>query len=416
MSRATEQATTAARPRIRILFVLSQLVQHGSERYLFELCKAMDKERYDVEVLTRPIAVKHHYYYPLLEALGIRIRRRLISRRFLIYPIKPLYRSSSVVRSVVGVLHRVLMRVAYRRFFDSYDLIAVVGIETYCDALAPLLDDSPAVVIHHVNHRFQFERDYFAECRQKHIVVLDEQQMAEVRDSALHDAELFHFPLSMDLSDRPKVPIALPRAGEPVRIGVVSRLYRDRPNEPLFRCFHALLRHTDAVLYFYGGGDASQYYALLDELKIRDRVIFAGHQRDLAGAIVRDQLSMLWLVSMGTSISYGSIEVASLGMPMVFWNMSGKRHEEILAETDGAMHAFDDADEFAAFAAGVLGDADALQRMGDELRAHVIARFEITRHLASLDAYYESVLARADEDGSQPRPLATSASSRDSAI
>ena len=39
--------------KIKILLVLSQLVQHGSERYLFEISKALDKNRFQVEVMTR---------------------------------------------------------------------------------------------------------------------------------------------------------------------------------------------------------------------------------------------------------------------------------------------------------------------------------------------------------------------------
>lgn len=377
--------------KTRILFVLSQLVQHGSERYLFEICQALDKERFTVEVMTRAIFVRHHHYYAKLLVLGIPVHRKLISRRFFIYPIKRWYLSSALLRRVVAAAYRTFIQAWYGRFFESYDVIAVVGIETYCDALSPVLDGKENVVIHHVNHQFQFERNYFDECPQRRLVILDRQQEMEVRSSRMHDASLYMLPLPMRLATRPPLPPPVRVPGEPVRIGVVSRLFRDRPNEPLLRCFRAVLVKTDAVLYFYGGGDKTQYDALLDELGIRDKVLFMGHQEDLEGAIQRDRLSLLWLVSMGPSISYGSIEVASLGVPMVFWNLSSKSHEEILAATDGALFSFDNEEQFAAFNATVLHDGDALRSLGTTLRAYVQREFEIGNNVAALEAYYEAI-------------------------
>ena len=396
-------ASPSAPQKTRILFVLSQLVQHGSERYLFEICQALDKERFTVEVMTRAVFVRHHHYYPKLMALAIPVHRKLISRRFFIYPIKRWYRESALVRRIVKAAHRGVIGAWYGSFFAPYDVIAVVGIETYCDALSPTLDTQSNVVIHHVNHQFQFERNYFDECPQRKLVILDKQLEMEVRNSRMHDASLYMLPLPMRLSTRPHLPPTVREPGEPVRIGVVSRLLRDRPNEPLLRCFAAVLERTDAVLYFYGGGDKTQYDALIDELGIRDKVLFMGHQEDLEGAIQRDRLSLLWLVSMGPSIGYASLEVASLGVPMVFWNLSAKSHEEILAATDGALQSFDDEEQFAAFNAQVLHDEEALRTLGSRLRAYVQREFEIGNNIAALEAYYETV-ARAAVEPSSSRP------------
>jgi len=389
------------RKKTRVLFVLSQLVQHGSERYLFELCQALDKEEFEVEVMTRAISVKHHFYYPKLLALGIPVHRKLISRRYFIYPIKGLHRSSALVRQVVKSAHRAVIRLWYGRFFEAYDVIAVVGIETYCDALSPVLDRNTNVVIHHVTHRFQFERDYLDECPQRRVVTLDQQQEREIEQSRMHDATIYRLPLPMSLASRPHLPAPSRTAGEPVRIGVVSRLYRDRPNEPLLRCFAAVLKKTDAVLYFYGGGDKTQYDRLIDELGIREKVLFVGHQASLEEAIQRDRLSMLWLVSMGPSIFYGSVEVASLGVPMAFWDLSGMSHQEILDATDGALQAFNDEEEFAAFTAGLLHNDDALRALGTTLRDYVLRQFEIANNIEALQRYYKSFAQRASSSPSR---------------
>lgn len=104
---------------------------------------------------------------------------------------------------------------------------------------------------------------------------------------------------------------------------------------------------------------------------------------------------MLWLVSMGPSIFYGSVEVASLGVPMAFWDLSGMSHQEILDATDGALHAYNDEEEFAAFTANLLRDDDALRTHGTTLRNYVLRQFEIANNIVALQRYYKSIAQRA---------------------
>ncbi|HWZ15281.1 MAG TPA: glycosyltransferase [Mucilaginibacter sp.] len=302
------------------------------------------------------------------------------------------------MRWLIKKIHAIIVDIEYEGFFEPYDIIAVVGIETYCDALMPYLDKNKNVVLHHVNHQFQFERNYFDECPQDKIVILDAQQELEIRNSSLTDPSLYHLPLSMKLSDRPNLNSKIVGT-KPVRIGVVSRLFADRPNEPLLRCFHAVAQAVDARLYFYGSGNPKLYDQIVDELNIRDKVLFMGHQEDLEHSIIRDKLSMLWLVSMGSSISYGSIEVASFGIPMVFWNLSAMTYEQILADTNGAMHSFSDINQFVEFNKKVLKDPGMLKSVGIKLREFVLGKFEIANYIDALQKYYEGIAADATGAG-----------------
>ena len=380
-----------SKKKIKILFVLSQLVQHGSERYLFEICKALDKNHFQVEVMTRKFFVKNHFYYDKLLALNIPVHTKLISRRHLRFPIKKLYNKLSFLKKTIDWLHRLIIKYSYKNFFESYDIIAVIGIETYCDALMPFLDKNNNVIIHHVNHQHQFSRNYFNECPQNKIVVCDKQQEKEIMLSKLSHATLFRFPLLMDLSERPDLNRRSNEIKGPIRIGVVSRLFPDRPNEPLLKCFHALLQQTDANLFFYGSGNTKLYDTLLDDLKIRDKVHFMGHQQDLEYTIQRDSLSLLWLTSMGVSISYGSIEIASLGVPMIFWDLSSMTYKQILDETEGAMHCFSDMNQFVLFNMKVLNNSNELKILGFKLRKFVCQKFEIANYIESLQSFYKQV-------------------------
>ena len=60
--------------KISICFVVDTLVQHGAEKYLFEILKAIDKTRFECKVLcVCPLTELNSYYSPLIENLGVEV-------------------------------------------------------------------------------------------------------------------------------------------------------------------------------------------------------------------------------------------------------------------------------------------------------------------------------------------------------
>lgn len=375
--------------KIKILFVHSQLVQHGSERYLYELCKALDKDRFEIHVLTRFFLIKNNFYYPKLLEIGCEIHTKLLSLRHIRYPFKVFFNRYNFVRVILRFLHTLLIKIIYFNFFQKFDVIAVIGIETYCDALAPLLDKHNNVIIHHVNHQFQFERNYFEECKQKNIVILDDQQRQEIIESKISDAYCYFLPLPMSFDNFANIGISKVFNRNYKRIAVFSRLFKDRPNEPLFRCFSEFKKvYPNSEMYFYGDGDSSQYFKLLNDLGILDHVIFRGHSKSISNSIINDKIDVLWLVSMGKSISYSSIEISALGMPMVFWNLNEVDNLQILDDTNGAINSFNNLKKFIEFNLNISKDDKELRRIGQNIRNYVTNYYDINKNIKKLEKYY----------------------------
>ena len=375
--------------KIKILFVHSQLVQHGSERYLYELCKVLDKDRFEIHVLTRFFLIKDNFYYSKLLDIGCQIHAKLLSLRHLRYPFKFFFNRYKFVRVILRFLHTLLIKIIYFNFFQKFDVIAVIGIETYCDALAPLLDNQKNVIIHHVNHQFQFERNYFDECQQNKIIISDDQQRNEILNSKMSDAICYFLPLPMAFDKYTNIGLTKVFNKNFTRVAVFSRLYKDRPNEPLFRCFSEFRKfNPNAEMYFYGDGDSSQYYDLLNDLGILDSVIFRGHSRSISDSIINDKIDILWLVSMGKSISYSSIEISGFGMPMVFWNLNDIDSLKILADTNGAINSFNNLKEFIDFNLKISGDDKELRMIGQNVRNYVMNYYDINKNIKKLEDYY----------------------------
>jgi glycosyltransferase involved in cell wall biosynthesis len=375
----------------KILFIHSQLVQHGSERYLFELCKALDQNIFEINILTRFFKIKNNYYYPKLINIGCKIHTRLISLRYINFLFRSFYNKYYFLKYLTDNIFNVINYLINYKFLQKFDIIIVIGIETYCDTVLGLLGKNSNVIIHHVTHRFQFDRDYFSELNQDIIVINDDQQKNEILNSNLNNPTLFFLPLPMNFQNC----INLGKLhsvidSQKIRIGVFSRLFKDRPNEPIFYRFQELsLQMPNLELYFYGSGDSSLYNDILTELNITDKVFFKGHSNSISKSIVDDHIKILWLVSMDKSISYSSIEIASLGMPMVFWNLSNKmNYEEILYQTAYAINSFNNKKDFILYNIKILHNDLLLNQNGQNLRNYVLNYFDINHNIKELENFY----------------------------
>jgi glycosyltransferase involved in cell wall biosynthesis len=380
----------AAERRVRLLLVINQFGQGGSERYLFELCSALDRTKFDVNILTRKGVDRTAHYYPRIVAAGVKIHA--------IRPHVPEFRSlapSLAVRKRYRVirdrLSSALARWRIGAFLDSFDLVACIQIENYLGLQHAFRHDQP-VVIHAMSNRFQYAYDPYDEfCpdREYRFVTWNVTQVEEM--AALRRATTFSWPLSMSFRDYPVLPVP-PLNGGPLKIGIFTRLSREKPLEPLFASFAQLLSRVDATLHVYGGGDATLFADDIARLGISDRVYFEGHRENMTDTARRDDLSMCWLMSLGTLLGYASLELAACGMPMVFWNYGSWDTDRIRVETGGAVNAFSSVADFVAFSIECLMDHARLSEVGARLRQFVLDKHDIEKNIPELEDYYLGVV------------------------
>jgi len=392
-----------AEPPVRILFVINQFHQGGAERYLFEVCSALDRRRFDVQILTRTGVDRTGFYYQRLEALGIPIH----AIRPYLPDIRRFAPSLARSRPYRVARNRVSSFLAERRLADllrSFDVVACMQLENFL-ALQDALRDHQHVVIHLMSNRFQYTYDPYDELRQdRHyrFVSFNTSQGDDIR--SLRDYELFQWPLSMDFTGYPQLPI--PPASDRPKIGIVTRLSREKPLEPLFQSFKDLSTRVNATLHVYGGGDPAIFAEEIRRLGIGGRVTFEGHRPNLLEMVANDGLSMCWLMSVGALLGYASIEVAASGMPMAFWNFGSpgtSDTERIRQETGGAVYSFDSIPDLVGFSHARLTDHAALVELGVNLRRYVLTNHDIHRNIHILENYYleASGRPRLEDSGSR---------------
>lgn len=382
--------------RLKLVFVISQLVQGGSERYLFELCRALNPSRFEVEILFRQRPRKSDYYYWKLKELGFTIHTQLPIRRNFAR-LFPRLAKTRVWKGAEDAVFAGLLRLQLSSFFDRYDVINIIQIENY-HHLRDFLRGDPRKVVYLMSNGFQYDHDIYAACNRDehhHFVIMDPDQEQDLaRSETDFSYEVRYFPLLMDFTEHPRIEFAPPVGSDPVHIGCFIRLSTERPLEPLFHCFERLVRTRDAVLHVYGSGDPSMFIPMLDRLGIRDRVVFEGHQVDMRAAVVRDGVSIVWMTCHGVVLGYASLEVASFGIPMVFWNLSSTPHVRILEATAGAVHAFTAPEDVARFTDEMIKSPDQMTTVGGRLRDWVVTERDINSQIHVLEEYLVEVASR----------------------
>jgi glycosyltransferase involved in cell wall biosynthesis len=379
-----------AERRIRLLLVISHLVQSGSERFTYEFLKALDRTRFEPALLTKRRRSKRDHYDDLIQDLGVPIIRKLpIFLHYLRRYARPFW---LLFRPLIELAHRLLARMRMGSLLDSYDLICPVQIENYY-LIQPLIADNERLLVFLMSNAFQYKVNPYLDCkpgRRYRFTIYDPALPDDWAEAPCRGAETIAFPLSMDLRDRPDLS-ALARIEPPYRIGIFIRLSPERAFSGLFRAFKDVVAAAEAELWVYGRGDPAMFDRELDALGIRHRVFFKGHAKNIESALREAALTCVWSTSFDTTLGYGAIELASFGFPMLFWNLGEAPPTLVLERSGGTMRSYREPAQLAAATLEAFRDAEAFREHGRRLREWVSATYDITRHIERLQDEMEKI-------------------------
>lgn len=377
------------REPIRIGLICGALWQAGTERYVFELCRGLDKTRFSVELLTIvPWGVGRQYYADPIRQLGIPIR-----------PLLPLFH----FRSLSGVLRTsaLAMQEQYRsrilpKLLARYDLLVVVHLDYWSDVAFMLPPEFP-VVLHLTTHLVQHDTDYY---RKKYpgdhpvfLVCMDDYQAHECL-TALAAVNRGHTVVPLPIDSSGFEPITeWPRSTRPI-IGTFMRVEHDRDHLTLLRTFALLAKQYDAELRCYGRGDPAFLRPELERLGIADRVRFPGHVKDMRQTVIDDRISLAWLTTADEFMGYSALELSLWSVPIYFYNTVGSSSPDtVLRRSSGAVHSYKIESELAQASLSVLQDSQELREVGRRLRQYALDHNDSSHVMRKIESFYENVVS-----------------------
>jgi L-malate glycosyltransferase len=231
--------------------------------------------------------------------------------------------------------------------------------------------------------------------------------------------EVLHSPVAVDHFDperadgpRARADLGLPEGG-PVA-ALVGQITPWKGQDTAIRALaHARRAQPDLRLLLVGSTKfttrATRYdnqaylhhlHALVAELGLEDRVIFAGETTDVPAVLAAADFALV----PSTEEPFGRVvtEAMAMRLPVIATRVGGPR--EIIREgRDGLLVAPGDAEAWGSAIARLARDGELRRKMGESGRRHVVAEFGVETHAERLLAVYEELLGGVRRGPSDPR-------------
>lgn len=395
--------------KTKLLIVYPFLSQSGSQRWIYEICKHIDKEKFEVGVLT---AEKYlysgneytfdNYYYHELKRINIALFERLGSKKR-----RPLWQRGigKIEREIYKALKRELIYtdreiVKLLKSFDVICLVDTYGYRPIKNEISKLNSKNFFIVLH--SHKNQYKNDpysCFDKNRNYNFAYFCPKQIEEINESGFEsgDNRFFYNPLVVNLSDYPN--LFNPVTENSVVISVFTRISRMKPIEVFIKAFEKLQKklERECVLNIYGKIEQEDYYEelqkLIESLDLSENTVcFMGHSDDIGATIKKDKINMYWGTTLDTSVGYSSIEIGALGVPTILWN----ENEECASnypeqQTNGVMVAPNRIDDFVERNVKYLQSDELLKELSRKQREYFVKNHNITDKIRDFEDYVLSL-------------------------
>jgi hypothetical protein len=332
--------------KTRLCFVVDTLANHGAERFLFEVLKAINKDKFTCTVYsTRALSGFETHYQKPIEQLGIKV----IFHQDDIYP----HIKSPLVKKIntsITYRSRLILGDDYIKekvkeqkltFLRGFDNVIIIKWEVYHHQRS-LFDQLPRKTIHVLSVNSQYPESPFKipPTGKTTFILMSENEkrfvFPELQNVSKADKFQFHY-LPLLISESVFSDCYQP-ASEEFRMGIFSRISKDQPTLFALYLIHLLkYENINAKLYFYGKHYDESFFKFYQQtalnLRINHDVEFKGHTFSIKDSINNDGLSLGIMNNASGFIGYSSIELIAAGLPLVFFNID----EDDFNETNEAI-------------------------------------------------------------------------------
>lgn len=320
----------------KILIIINGLQKAGEEKYAYELARNIDKNKFEVEVLTKSSVNNDnefpHYYFSLLKENSIKIHT-FLDNEYHSAEGKDIINKSFI--QFKNLYKRFIRKIKLRKLFNSQDAIILIN-AVHFYLVKSHLPDNVHFETHLMCHQVQFDYDVYKDYdREKkyNFVYIDFFQLDEIQNAGVKIERSFPFSLSIEnkniLDSKINIQTKFNRC---FNIGVFTRICRTKPIEKSIKAFSILLsRNRQCKLFIVGYHQDLEYLQvlkkLIDDLGISNSVIFTGHSNDMKETIQEYNIDIIWILSIFGFSGYAGVELMSKGIPCILNNVEeGNNH------------------------------------------------------------------------------------------
>ena len=390
----------------KILWIVYNFTQAGGQRYVYEISKALDKSRYEIDFLK--VAPMNHekdwegeFYYERTLELGCRIYQ--LSE---ILPDLASQQNNSLPYRALGYISRKLnvnllpsandysndqtARFAdLVTFLSGYDHINFSGTSVYHTLFVANGLFYPNAIVHILTARFQDPRMYEGFDKQARYNFVSGMREDSIKQE-LSEFTNYRFTYFRICFETRPFEIEKKPASHKYSISVFTRLSTMKPLDPYFYALKLLIEEgIDVELNIYGAGDpvALGLRRQLDYLYISKNVNFRGHVEDIPSAIIDETPDLLWFQSSNSQpAGYAALEISMSGLPQVFWDFMYLGHPHSAKEI---FPSFTSLTAFVNYTRELLESGELRRNLGEKQREYVLQHYSIRDNIHILEELFD---------------------------
>jgi glycosyltransferase involved in cell wall biosynthesis len=373
--------------KIKVLFIVSEFYQAGTQRFAFEVDRALNKNLFDVEILSilplkNNIRLKDYYFKKHID-LGTKIRFfdkvNVLLKPTIIQRIKKKLFSINLPDEHQPIID----------FFNTYDCISIMGeynlkhVDKYIKGR-----NKGKILVHIHNSKFQkpdLYSDYMKDDIFHFVSSFGEDQIKwELNEFKRYKHTYFNLNLKLENNF---VKVDYTKKNTP-KIGIFTRLTFTKPLDPFIYTFKCLQNKIhSAELHFFGSGDPKQegIYRYVEQLQLESSVFFRGHQDNILKTAVEEELDLVWLHGYhGIPGGWAGFDIATAKIPQLFWNFGAAPGSE--------MHPFfpmfNDPEKLADFSFNILNNPNEAKIIAVQQYEYINANYNIDNNLHHIEKLY----------------------------
>jgi glycosyltransferase involved in cell wall biosynthesis len=369
----------------KILWVVYDFYQAGGQRYVYEICKALNKEKFEIDFLKiAPVAHDknwdtEYYYQPTLD-LGCKI---FLSEEM----IKQGTTNETGINRMWTRTKKVLKKIssgvdapsadtkeeAIQAFLLGYDHINFSGLNVYKTLCIANNIEPKNGFIHLLTAKFQDKKDIYEGLDKSYNYNFISSFTDDILKFELAGFDHYkhtYYPLCFET-----IPYEVPKIekrDQPFIIAIFTRLSNMKPLDPYFFAIKLLSeKGVNVELHIYGAGDPEEL-GLIRQLKylyIADKVKFTGHVESIPDKLKTAYIDLIWFQANNQlPAGYAALEITMSGLPQIFWDFSDLGLNNQVGEI---FPSFTSLIAFVEFSEDLLNSGDLRNKLGIMQRSYV---------------------------------------------
>jgi glycosyltransferase involved in cell wall biosynthesis len=384
-------------PKKKILWVVFDFNQAGGQRYVYEICKALNKEKYDIDVLKiTPMGSdkswdKEFYYRATLD-LGCNI---FFLEDVLKSEAKNLNRINKLLKKIsVNNFEDIVNKqnILIKTLLSNYDHINFSGLNAYKNLCISRCITPQNAIIHILTAKFQDSKNIyegFDKTFNYNFVSSFSDDILRYELKGFINYRHTYYPLC--LATIPFNVSWIEKKDKKFVIAVFSRLSSMKPLDPYFYALKLLLeKGLDIKLQIYGAGNPEGLGLIrqLNYLHISDKVEFRGHVESIPGVLTNAGIDLVWFQSNNhLPAGYAALEIALSGIPQIFWNFSDIGLEKPVGKV---FPCFTSLTDFVHTSENLLKSTDLRNNLGLKQKEYVIKNNSSNTHIHILEKLFDN--------------------------